>query len=425
MKKWFNYKFALYASTFILFIQMWLNSGNLSVYAATLTQPHTMHGYITNYDDLHYEMNYKMIYGYPRSEWKDSFTLRRVGLFIVGLPFFIIFRFYWGGLITSFLLVLVTYLFFIRFLKNKYGIHAAYAGMLLASCYTGIMYWIGSPFAQNTIFPICVFTYMLMEVLNEELTRKQAAKYWLLIGLLFTGYDLFIVFLPAIFLFHLMEKKWVHALLSPIVILLPQLVVSLIIVFRGNEIRNQNTDLYPQILNSWVHNFSFADLWTHIQALPVIFKYNFMEAGFYVLPVVFLLFFLTGHLYFKFPMNRTERAIAMGIFSLWLFLNLTPTYQNHWQLRGIDIARIYQPVFILFIMYPVRFMAFLAQKHQAALRYYFTLLGLGFVSCFLLNIGGLYDSQLTQTMYYSFYRHSDADAYLKNIALFGKRPLGF
>ena len=117
MKIALKYKFILGLGTFILLLQMWLNSGNMSVYAATLSNPHTMKGYITNYDDVHYYMNYKMICGAPSEEWKVGYTLRRVGLFVIGYPFFRLFGFYWGGEITSFLLVLFSFIYLVHFVK--------------------------------------------------------------------------------------------------------------------------------------------------------------------------------------------------------------------------------------------------------------------------------------------------------------------
>lgn len=420
-----TYRICFLVSIFVLFLQMWGNSGNLSVYAATLTNPHSMHGYITNYDDIHYEMNYKMLRGkYPADEWRFGYTLRRVGMYIAGYPFFLVGGFYYGGEITSFLLVLLSFIILIRFVNRTYGTRAAYAAMLIAGTYTGIMYWIGSPFAQNTIFPICVVVYILMIKLSQPMTLKQAALIWAGIGLLFTGYDLFIMFMPAVFLFYLFQKNWKWALLSALLIFLPQVLVEMILQSVGVHMHNENKDLYALIIRSYFTGFSFPDLWMHIKQLPGILFYNLMDAGFYLLPALFFISYLIGRLRFGFRLSYIERCILMGIACLWLFLNLAPTYESHWQLRGIDIARIYQPVFIVMLMYPVRLIAHRQETKSSTWKLAMPALTLYALCVFALNMGGWYGSEYTQTMYYRFYRHSDPDAYLKNIELYGRRPLG-
>ncbi len=405
---------------------MWLNSGNMSVYAATLTNPHSMQGYITNYDDLHYYMNYKMIRGVtPKEEWKHSYTLRRVGLYVVGYPIFFVFGFYWGGEITSFLIVLFAFLYFIRFIRKKYGVPAAYAGMLLCSCYTGIMYWIGSPFAQNTIFPISVLVYIIMYNLENTENLKQAILWWILLGILFTGYDLFILFLPAVFFYYCSKRKWLWAFLSALFIFLPQVLVELALQSYGALAHNENKDLYLVILNAWLTQFTLPDFIQHLKELPQIFVQNILDTGFIVLPSLFLVIFSVAQIAYRFKLNKIETSLLLGMLWLWLFLNLAPTYAHHWQLRGVDMARIYQPLFIVMVMYIVRFANYLSHTNKTRIRAYFILLFFSFFTCVWLNTGGWFENKITQKMYRNFYRHSDDDAYLKNIAHFGKRPLGF
>jgi hypothetical protein len=426
MKHITNYKFLLGAATFMLVLQMWLNSGNMSVYAACLTKPHIMKGYITNYDDTLYEMNYKMIRGVtPKEEWKYGLTLRRVGLFIVGYPFFRAFGFYWGGELTCFLLTIFTFLYLIHFVKKKYGSSAAYAAMLLAGSYTGIMYWIGSPFAQNTIFPICVFVYILMMKLETTTVLKKALGIWFLIGVLFTGYDLFIMFIPAIFFFYCFRKQWLWAVLSAIVIFLPQVIVELALQTYGALFHNANKDLYTVILQSVTDNFSVADLLLHIKQLPGIFIENLFNAGFFILPGLFLIIYIPARIFYKFQLNIVEVSIFLGVFWLFLFLNLVPSYDSIWQLRGVNIARIYQPVFIPMLMYLVRFASYIYETNKKVSMVYFVLLFLAFGTCVWLNLGGWYHNEYTQSMYYNFYRNSIDDAYFRNIEIYGKKPLGF
>ncbi len=426
MKFFTKYNLFLGTATLILVLQMWLNSGNMSVYAATLANPHMMHGYITNYDDIHYEMNYKMLRGVkPKEEWKYGLTLRRVGLYIAGYPFFLLLGFYWGGEFTCFLLTIFTFLFLIHHIKKTYGMAAAYAGMLLAGSYTGIMYWIGSPFAQNTIFPICVFVYIIMTRLEAGIPLKKSIYLWLLIGFLFTGYDLFIMFIPAIFFFYIFRKEYSRAILSAFIMFLPQVLVELALQSYGALFHNNNKDLYKVIFSSYFNNFSLADLGRHIIALPDIFFENLFNTSFFILPSLFLLVYVFARSIYKFELNRIEVSIFLGILWLWLFLNLAPTYESYWQLRGVNIARIYQPVFIPMLMYLVRFTNYIIPLDQWKGRIYGMLLFFGFGICLWLNLGGWYGNKFTQSMYYNFYRHSESDAYFKNIEQYGKRPLGF
>ena len=73
----------------------------------------------------------------------------------------------------------------------------------------------------------------------------------------------------------------------------------------------------------------------------------------------------------------------------------------------------------------IRFASYLYQFHKNKTTYYLLLLGGSFCICLWLNTGGLFENKYTQTMYYNFYRHSQGDAYLKNIEIYGKKPLGF
>jgi hypothetical protein len=420
-----TYKLLFGFSIFILFIQMWMNTGNMSVYAATLKDPHMMNGYITNYDDLHYEMNYKMMMGVkPKSEWKFSFTLRRIGMFIAGYPFFYIFGFYWGGEITSFLMALVAFIALIVWTKKRFGMMAAYGMMALAGTYTGIMYWIGSPFAHNTIFPATVFTTIIMHRKGMLDTLKKAMVNWLLIGLLFTGYDLFIIFIPAIMLFYLFKRKWKWALLSAVIIFLPQVIVEYSLQAYGALFHNENKDLYGLILDAWFHHFSFPEFWFNIKSLPFIFYHNFLDTGFFILPFIFLIVFIFGRLRYGFRLSYIETCIFSGVFFLWLFLNLCPSYGGIWLLRGTGIARLYQPLFMPMILYIARFIQFLYQEKKiivisTALIIFYAIILIA------VNTGGWYGSTFTQTIYHSFYRHSPEDIYLKNIEYYGKKPLGF
>lgn len=91
---------------------------------------------------------------------------------------------------------------------------------------------------------------------------------------------------------------------------------------------------------------------------------------------------------------------------------------------GDWIARIYQAVFIVYLMYIVRLSAYIYSQIRFTIIY----TTLVILTCFfnvLVNTGGLYASPLTGYIYGKLYKHGSPNSYILNIKYYGARPLGF
>ena len=103
---------------------------------------------------------------------------------------------------------------------------------------------------------------------------------------------------------------------------------------------------------------------------------------------------------------------------------MAPPYQGEWQMWGDWIARIYQAVFIVFLMYIVRFSAFVFENKRYSWAFSI-LLFLTLIFNLVVNTGGLYASPLSSFIYGNFYSHGALNRYTLNIKYYGARPLGF
>lgn len=186
---------AMLCALVLLLVQMYLNTGTLSAYAVTLDNPFVMEGYIVNYDYVHYRCNYDFIMGGHVDTW--GWVLRRELFYILSFPFFQLYGFYLGGLLSACIITLLSCYFFIRFVYRNIGIRAAYVIMALLAAYPGIMYWIGSPFAQVMIVPCCCWIYAIMWKMQRSDSLAKHTLYLLIISILFTAYDLFVFFLSG------------------------------------------------------------------------------------------------------------------------------------------------------------------------------------------------------------------------------------
>ncbi len=414
----------------ILLVQMYLNTGTLSAYAATMEKPTVYGGYYVNYDWAQYVANYKFINGADHLEWERGMVLRRVLLYIVGFPFFKLFGFFLGSMITILLCIFGALLFFFRFIEKEFGSQATKVAMVLLCSYSGIMYWIGSPFAQNLIVPLCLGIYFLLFKMKDGSFKFNISALFI-IGILFTGYDLLPLFAPGILLFILFNKSQsikIRILLIPIAIfafVVPIFLIRLWLQFRGADLKYGNDDTYRIIINAYLNIFNqIPTWWARVKLVPDTLYHCYFDSNFFALPILFLVCWIGGRFILKFKMNLIERCLLVSILILFLFNNMAPPYQGEWQMWGDWIARIYQAVFIVYLMYIVRLSAHIYSQK----RYSIIFTTLVVLTCFfnvLVNTGGLYASPLTGYIYGKLYKHGSPNSYILNIKYYGARPLGF
>lgn len=429
----FNFLFAknksfniVFLSAFVLLIlQMYLNTGTLSAYAVTIDNPYVIGGNIVNYDYKHYQCNYDFIMGEPAEKWNFGWVLRRELFYILAFPFLKIFGFYIGGIIAAITITLISFYAFIRFIYNNLGVQQAYVGVILLSTYPGIMYWIGSPFAQVMIVPCCLLIYMLMWKMNYSNKLNKHILFLSLISILFTAYDLILYFYPTILFIYFRKQQWKKMIISLPIMLIPQLAMVLWINMRGvTELKSDNTGLYFTIINSYLNPGDLLS-WLHLIFLaPKILLLNYLDSNFWFLPILFIILVVVG-VRNKIWLNTIETGILLSAFAIFIFNNLAPVYSADFLMRGEWIARIYQPIFVALLMYIVRFYGQIYQINPNQKRVFVGLI----LTCSLLNIainlGGCFKSNLTQLAWYRFYQHSSPDAMQKNLKIYGVKPIGF
>jgi hypothetical protein len=424
LNKWFLFCMLLMLG------QMYLNTGTLSGYAATLDKPALYNGYYVNYDWPQYVFNYNFMMGKSALTWQGGAVLRRELLFIIGYPFYKMFGFYAGGMITIVLTLISTLFFFFRFVEKRFGENATKVAMVLLCTYTGIMYWIGSPFVHNLIVPICLWIYMLMTMMRERGFRFNIAAVCI-IGILFTGYDLIALFGPAILIFILFHRKFspgkrvLLELVAVAAFIIPQLLIKWWLLAQGGHMTQGNDNSFSIIMNAYLNFFNEVDLWIQrVKLMPDTLVHSFFFSNFFVLPILFGVCWLFGRLVFKFRLNLVERCILFNIILLFIFNNAAPPYEGEWQMWGGWLARLYQSVFIVYLMFIIRLSAFIYSQYRFRILHT-GIIGLAVTFNLVINLGGFFASPLTSYVYACFYIHGSGDSMVKNIKYYGARPLGF
>jgi hypothetical protein len=420
-----NFAISIICALVILLVQMYVNTGTLSAYAVTLQNPFKMEGYIVNYDYAHYQCNYNFIIGESVDKWGTGWVLRRELFYIISFPFFKLFGFYIGGILSAFVITLTSFYFFIKFIYKNIGIQSAYVAMILLSTYPGIMYWIGSPFAQVMIVPCCCWVYVIMWKMSQTDKLKKHILYLSIISLMFTAYDLFVYFYPAILLIYLKHCQWKKVFVSLPIMIIPQILIILWLKSSGaTTISSANSGLYFTITKSYFHITDFSSWLEILELVPKILFDNFLDSNFLFLPLLFLIAFILG-LFKKFALNEIETSILFFVLMVFLFNNLAPWYEADFQMRGVWIARVYQPIFIVMLMYIVRFSALMADNKPLRANYFIGLIILCACLNLAINVGGIFGSKLTERAWYRFYQHSPPNTMTENLKKFGVRPIGF
>ena len=416
---------ALVAALLFLLLQMYFNTGTLSGYAVTLQNPHVTEGYIVNYDYTHYQCNYNFVMDQPAETWYGGWVLRRQLFYVLAFPLLKLFGLYNGGTIAAFILTLIGFYTFIKFVYKTIGIKQAYVAMALLASYSGIMYWIGSPFAQVMIVPCCCWLYMLMWKMNDTNKLSHHVLYLSVISILFTAYDLFIFFYPAILLIYLSKREWIKMILSLPIMLIPQTVIVFLLKHGGaGEIKNENSGLYLTIIKSYLNPGDVQSWINMLIEVPKTLLSNFLDANFWFLPILFLII-VTWGIFKKVRFNNIEASILITALVVFLFNNMAPEYTAGFLMRGEWIARIYQPIFIVLIMYIIRFSTHIFNATKIQKSVFILLIISCFIGSVILNFGVCLKSNLTQWAWYRFYQHAPPNTMQTNLKKFGARPIGF
>jgi hypothetical protein len=201
------------------------------------------------------------------------------------------------------------------------------------------------------------------------------------------------------------------------------------------DLANENSRFYGTILSAYAHPRSLAIWARHVAPVfETLFKVFFFS-NFTFLPALFLIALVTNLITRRPRMERTERWVLLTAVGLFLFINLAPAYKERWQFHGWGVARIYQPVFGVMLLYVARTaQAFFDERqHAKTPRKDLVPWRLGVLAfiplCTLVDasiaLGPVTLNPLAEWAYHRFYMNARAPQMRHNLALFGRRPLGF
>lgn len=398
-------------SAILLTLAMWLNTGTMAPYAVSTTSPfYTVDcQYPVNIDHIHFLAPHLMLKGAPPEYWSFSVVLRRILYSVISYPFIESFGFMAGGLLANLLMHLCTLMILFKFLKKEYSDNVAIAGAWLFASYPGIYYWTGLPYSYSMIVPGSVFAMIFLKKIESAQKLKSAFLFSLGIGITFLGYDLAGFFgLAAIFL-CIYQRKFRWIIPVSVGLMLPYAISNLLL----NEIYkvgllNTNTAAYLNIWGAYKSlNFGkeWFDLFLHS---PLILVIIYFTSNFYFLPAVFLILWLLFRKRLE-PLGKAELAVLTAALVVFILNNWAPPYKG-WQLRGEWIARLYQPVFPVFMIYIAR------NSKPAAI--------ISIVLNLFVSLGSVLSLPITSLAWYHFYQHSTPMQTYQTIERLGKRPFG-
>ncbi len=414
------------AAFIVLLLFSWLSTGTLAPYAASHHLPRITDncGYLVNLDDGHFISCFQMIAGEDSSMWKSSVALRRIVYPLFAFPLVYSAGYEMGGFLANLLLLAAAFWLFALFLGRRYGLKAQIAGSWLLCSYPGIMYWVGLPYSYATIVPFSIISFILVQYVEENRSVRRAVFAATSIGVLSLGYDIIPFFGLTLILVLASMRRWFQIPAALIGLILPS-ILSNWLLFRkfGVSLVNSNTQTVGSIISSYFHVTDYAKWWELVRNIPTVFIFNYFFSNFLFLPLAFLIIILAGFRNeperLKFPL--TEKCLLLSGLCVFLFNNLAPPYEG-WQLRGNWIARLYQPLFVVFMVYAARATTVLSSTRR--------IIGAAvIIFCVFGNtaviLGPWINQDLTGLIYHNFYKHAPASAYRKNLSIFGRRPFGF
>ena len=410
----------------VFVVGAWWSSGTLSPYAASYREPHVIEPcqYLGNVDHAQFMAHLHMLRGEPRELWAETRVLRRILYPLLVFPFVAVAGVEWGGLIANVAIHLVVAWWFLRVLHDRFGRQRARCAAVLLSTYPGALYWIGLPYSYALIVPGClVLAIALYHLDAETLTLRSLIGWSTLVGVVCLGYDLLPFFGPAALWVLLVRRRVTYAVITAILLVAPNVLVALILAYVVQvPMMNENTQIYANVLGSYLGWFGFSG-WTELLGqVPVVFLESFFAGNFFMLPAVFVLAVAASWAQFdRIWFDRVESAILASTLAVFLVNNLAPHYPG-WEMRGMWISRLYQPAFVAYVLYVARMLDSMTGRPKRVL-------ATGIVLCVVVN-GAIVLSPLLAwspglTIYARFYKHAPIDMMEKNLETFGRRPLGF
>src|SRR6266849_1367683 len=428
-----RFSFSLTAATAVLLGGSWLSSGTMAPYAATLgpkliriRQPC---GYLTNIDHDQFQATFWMLQGGPQYSWEGSLVLRRILYPILAYPLMRAAGFDNGGFATNLIITLAAFLGFIFFVRRAVGERGAVTAMWLLATYPGIAYWIGLPYSYVWIVPGSSLLTMLLWKMARTTDYRRTFLLSMAIGFLFWGYDLFPFFGMAALLILTRQRRFLEMPIAVAGMIIP---VGMLLLWLGLAfhvpLRNSNTESYWSILTSFTSQVDLPGWSKLIADLPSVLVNSFFFSTFLFLPLLFFLLALASLLGKRsLPIESPELEILLATLLVFLVNNLAPPYPG-WQLRGIWIARLYQPVFVAFVLFACRSLQRWWESKDPSGRKLARIAALLVALTVIADAGVVFGPVLrlpiAAEIYFRFYRHSGPESRFRKIDLYGRRPWG-
>jgi hypothetical protein len=418
----------------LLALGIWVNTGTLAPYGATLAKPFVWEPceYLLNIDHNHFKATFLMLDGAPREQWEFSVVLRRILYPLLAYPFMKLLGYGAGGLVTNVLLAVGSLAVFWRALRRRLALRGEGEPPLtllaLLATYPGWMYWAGLPYSYAIIVPASLLCMALLWRVETLTTWRQALLAGLGLGVLFTGYDLLPFFGAAALLLLLWRRLWLPCAVLAVAQLLPTLAIATLLwqIYRV-PFRNSNTEAYFAVLKSYWPPIDLHAWWALLRQFPQAAVTNALFSNFLFLPLLALAALLAARwLPRESPtVPPAEASLLLAAVLLFLFNNLAPPYPG-WPLRGDWVARLYQPAVAALI--PILAYAFararllprpLQRGAWAALALTVAL------QAWVVFAPVLGAPRLSGELYWRFYRHAPRPYYAENLERYGARPAGF
>jgi hypothetical protein len=419
-----GYRAHVVAAMVVLAGAIYLSSGTMAPYGATLAYPLVLEPchYLVNVDHYQFEAVYRMIRGDEPSQWAGSVVLRRLLFPVISYPFVSMAGFLGGGLLASVLVNVLSVTVFAAFIRRRFGQAAAIATLWLLATYPGITYWAGLPYSYVAIVPGSLLGLILLYRIDEHPALPDVLRASFLLGLIFTAYDLLPFFGPAAMITLAARRRWLSILPAGFTMIVPGLLVALMLLTMGVSAVNSNTANYLSVVLSYFNVDRYDSEWlSYLIELPLILVSNALYSNLIFLPLLavagsFVLWRRKLEI-----VGLPEKGLLVSGLLLFVFTNVAPPYYG-WQMRGYWVARLYQPLLVVLLMIAARLMH---RLEGAAL----TRWRLAVVATVVLNasvaFGPLLMNPLAGFVYHKFYVHSPPESLLINLERYGRRPLGF
>jgi hypothetical protein len=250
-----------------------------------------------------------------------------------------------------------------------------------------------------------------------------------MLGVLFLGYDLLPLFAPPAVMVLLRRRRFAHAALAAIVMLLPALLGIALLAWKyGLLLQNNNAETYGNLVRAYLSPSSFSNWLQLASHAPAALVRAYFFSNFWFLPALFLITQIVNRSHLRLRMIGAERWLLLTTLLLFLFVNLAPPTPGRWQMRGSGMSRIYQPAFAAMILFIARWMQAAWDARDArsnARRWLTAAIAMTTLANTAVVFGPVLHIPLADRVYLSFYHHAETYALSKNLDTFGRRPLGF